>query len=179
MFSLQSHLPKHIRTHTKEKPYQCEYSQKCFSTQSSLNVHIRTHTKEKPYQCVRFIIIRKALWSYIYIRCHMRTRTKKKLSQCEYNIVVVLLFVLNYKRYAVVSLINVLRNRHNWCLSYFSLLCVHKGGPLGPTIFKYFPVGILVRNLHHIYIHLDQQKERSKMFRFKKAVKKTNFFSQK
>ena len=64
-FSLQSHLRKHIRTRIKEKPYQCEYSQKCFSTQSSLNVHIRTHTKEKPYQCVRFIIIRKALWSYI------------------------------------------------------------------------------------------------------------------
>ena len=45
-----------------------------------------------------------------------------------------------YKRYAVVSLINILRNRHNRCLSYFSLLCVHKGA-LGPNhLFKYFPV---------------------------------------
>ena len=30
------------------------------------------------------------------------------------------------------------------CLSYFSLLFVHKGVHLDPTIFKYFPVEILV-----------------------------------
>ena len=43
-----------------------------------------------------------------------------------------------------------------------------QGGPLGPNHFKYFPIGISVRNLHHICIHLiksfykttiNQQKE--------------------
>ena len=29
-------LNVHIRTHTKDKPYQCEYLQKCFSQQSNL-----------------------------------------------------------------------------------------------------------------------------------------------
>ena len=53
---------------------------------------------------------------------------------------------------------------------------VHKGGHLDSTIFKYFPVGISVRNLHYIWIHLVkttliQQKEPSKMFRFKMAAK--------
>ena len=42
------------------------------------------------------------------------------------------------------------------CQSYFSLPFVHKGVHLDPFIFRYFPVGILVRNLHHICIHLKQ-----------------------
>ena len=41
-------------------------------------------------------------------------------------------------------------------LRYFSLPFVHKGGPLGLNHFKYFPAGILVRNLHYICIHLKQ-----------------------
>ena len=41
------------------------------------------------------------------------------------------------------------------CLSYFSLPFVHKRVHLDP-IFRYFPSGILVRNLPHICIHLKQ-----------------------
>ena len=37
----------HIRTHIKEKPYQCEHCRKGFCKR----ITIRTHTKEKPYQC--------------------------------------------------------------------------------------------------------------------------------
>ena len=37
----------------------------------------------------------------------------------------------------------------------FTPVCA-QGGPLDPTIFKYFPVRISVRNLHHIRIHLEQ-----------------------
>ena len=42
------------------------------------------------------------------------------------------------------------------CLRYFSLPFVHKGVHLDQTILKYFPVGKLVRNLHHIYVHVKQ-----------------------
>ena len=52
------------------------------------------------------------------------------------------------------------------CLSYCSLPFVHKGVHLDPTIFKYFSVGILVRNLHHICIHLKQ------LYISKKNIKK-------
>ena len=67
------------------------------------------------------------------------------------------------------------------CLSYFSLPFVHKGGRvhLDPFIFEYFPIGILVQNLHHMCIHPKQpyisKKNNQKMFRFKMVAKKTNF----
>ena len=58
------------------------------------------------------------------------------------------------------------------CISYFSLPFVHKEGSLN---FRYFPVRISVRNLHHICIHLTQpqisKKNIKKMLRFQK----TNF----
>ena len=37
----------------------------------------------------------------------------------------------------------------------FTPICA-QGGPLRPNHFKYFPVGILVRNLHNTYIHVRQ-----------------------
>ena len=42
------------------------------------------------------------------------------------------------------------------CLSYCSLTFVHKGVHLDPFIFRYFAVGISVRNLDYICIHLNQ-----------------------
>ena len=52
-------VKKTIRTHTKEKPYQCKKRKK---------KKIRTHTKEKPYQCEKKTI---------------RTHTKEKPYQCK------------------------------------------------------------------------------------------------
>lgn len=45
MFKRMEHLKRHLRTHTLERPFQCERCQKRFSRSDNLAQHVRTHDR--------------------------------------------------------------------------------------------------------------------------------------
>ena len=50
-FIQNSNLKKHLRSHTGDKPYQCQYCGKGYKQSFNLQTHVRIHTGDKPYQC--------------------------------------------------------------------------------------------------------------------------------
>lgn len=66
----------HLKIHTKEKDYSCEFCRACFTDATALKRHIRTHTGERPYKCG---LCHKAFSQSGNLKRHMKIHNQEKL----------------------------------------------------------------------------------------------------
>uniref|UniRef100_A0A1Y1JYE7 C2H2-type domain-containing protein n=1 Tax=Photinus pyralis TaxID=7054 RepID=A0A1Y1JYE7_PHOPY len=68
-FKKPSDLIRHIRVHTREKPFKCKQCDQAFSLKSTLTHHLNTHLTETQYKC---IVCSKAFASMSALNMHRR-----------------------------------------------------------------------------------------------------------
>ena len=74
-----SHLARHKRSHSGEKPFECTVCNKRFTQSGSLVSHSRIHSGQKPYKCH---VCDKAFSESGNLNTHMRVHTGEKPHKC-------------------------------------------------------------------------------------------------
>ena len=80
VFSTKGNLVAHKRTHTGDRPYECDVCNKIFLRSGHLTVHKRNHTGEKPYECD---VCNKRFSRSGDLARHQRTHTEDKPYECD------------------------------------------------------------------------------------------------
>lgn len=67
-FKCQSSMILHIRTHTGEKPFECEICHMTFATNSNRRDHMLRHDQSRPHECTE---CKKAFYRHNLLKDHM------------------------------------------------------------------------------------------------------------
>ncbi|CAL8239079.1 unnamed protein product [Gadus morhua 'NCC'] len=79
-FQQKGALKTHMRTHSGEKPYRCKQCMRCFGQSSHLKSHMSTHSGEKPYRCNQCV---KRFRRSSSLKSHMRIHSGEKPYRCD------------------------------------------------------------------------------------------------
>lgn len=79
LFSNSVKLVRHMKIHSKERPYKCYVCNKAFVHNGNYKIHLRMHTDERPFKCT---VCNKGCRQAQDLEKHMRIHTGERPHKC-------------------------------------------------------------------------------------------------